>query len=458
MRRLVAFLLVLLAAVSQASAQTAAQEQLISSLPSCALKCLVAGLGTSTCAPTNTTCVCLDAPLQSSIATCVTSNCTIKQSLIAKNVTSTLCEVPVRDVSTRYFAISLSFGVISAAVVLLRMFTKYFTKATFGLDDTFMVLTLIVGVPSMVLTSHGIISNGLGRDIWTLTPKQITDFVHAFYKMELLYFLQVSLLKLTLLFFYLRIFPAKTIKRIIWGTAVFDISFGVVFVLLAIFQCSPISFYWKNWDGEHQGKCLNINALGWANAAISIVLDFWMLAIPISQLIHLKLHWKKKVGVAMMFVVGTFVTVVSIIRLQSLVTFAKSANPTWDNVPVSIWSTVEISVGMICACMPTIRILLVSLFPKIMGTTQLSRTPNKYYNSSRGQHTATGGNISVVRPRGKSTSENDTDMEVEDGIRYQQTYTVRHDNQWDHDESNLIQMNDMDGKKASVKVKAANVI
>jgi hypothetical protein len=30
-----------------------------------------------------------------------------------------------------------------------------------------------------------------------------------------------------------------------------------------------------------------------------------MLAIPISQLFHLKLAWKKKIGVAMMFFVGT---------------------------------------------------------------------------------------------------------------------------------------------------------
>src|SRR4051812_24799726 len=115
-----------------------------------------------------------------------------------------------------YFALSLSFGVLSAAVVLLRLFTKYFTESPFGLDDIFIVLTLLVGVPSMVITSHGIISNGLGKDVWTLTPKQITDFVRAFFGMEVLYFIQVSLLKLTLLFFFLRIFPARTIKRIIW--------------------------------------------------------------------------------------------------------------------------------------------------------------------------------------------------------------------------------------------------
>jgi hypothetical protein len=79
----------------------------------------------------------------------------------------------------------------------------------------------------------------------------------------------------------------------------------MLFVLLAIFQCRPISYYWSGWDGEHQGTCLNVNGLAWSNAAISIVLDGWMLALPISQLFGLQLHWKKKIGVAMMFVVGT---------------------------------------------------------------------------------------------------------------------------------------------------------
>lgn len=38
---------------------------------------------------------------------------------------------------------------------------------------------------------------------------------------------------------------------------------------------------------------------------MSIALDVWMLAIPLWQLRGLKLHWKKKIGVAAMFIVGT---------------------------------------------------------------------------------------------------------------------------------------------------------
>ncbi|KAL1958871.1 hypothetical protein VTO42DRAFT_3708 [Malbranchea cinnamomea] len=46
-----------------------------------------------------------------------------------------------------------------------------------------------------------------------------------------------------------------------------------------------------------------------------------------------------------MFIVGTFVTIVSVLRLQSLVTFAKALNPTWDNWAVRDCQSVVTSSG-----------------------------------------------------------------------------------------------------------------
>jgi len=73
---------------------------------------------------------------------------------------------------------------------------------------------------------------------------------------------------------------------------------------VGVFQCRPISFYWKRWDGEPEGSCFDINAFAFANAAISILLDLWIIALPVTQIMHLKMHWKKRIGVAMMFSVG----------------------------------------------------------------------------------------------------------------------------------------------------------
>lgn len=161
-----------------------------------------------------------------------------------------------------------------------------------------------MGVPSTVLAVYGTIANGLGQDVWVLPFNEITNFSKYFYVMSIIYFAEVALLKLAFLFFYLRIFPAKPIRRILWGTVVINCIFGVVFVAAAIFQCRPVNAAFLRWDGVYPSTCINLNALGWSNAAISIILDIWMLAIPLSQLKGLRLNWKKKIGVGLMMSVG----------------------------------------------------------------------------------------------------------------------------------------------------------
>jgi hypothetical protein len=155
------------------------------------------------------------------------------------------------------------------------------------------------------MNTYALEPNGIGRDVWTLRDSQITKFGKYFYIIEVLYFWEVSTLKMSLLFFYIRIFPTPLARKLLWGTVVFNAAFGISYVFSSIFQCTPVEFFWLKWDGLHQGHCVDINALAWSNSAISIALDIWMLAIPLWQLHTLQLNWKRKVGVAMMFFVGT---------------------------------------------------------------------------------------------------------------------------------------------------------
>lgn len=215
------------------------------------------------------------------------------------------CNDPLHDKSALYTTVTDTLGIISGIFVIQRFGYKLWAKLDFGLDDWLCLATIVSGVPSTVLDTYGIASNGLGRDVWTVRYEQITDFGRSFFIVEVLYFFEVTTLKLSLLFFYIRIFPAKRSQRLLWGTVVFAILFGVAFVIASIFQCTPVSYFWTKWDNEHKGSCMDLNALAWSNAAISIALDAWMLAIPLWELRGLQLHWKRKVGVALMFCVGT---------------------------------------------------------------------------------------------------------------------------------------------------------
>lgn len=227
-------------------------------------------------------------------------------SLVTKNVTYTGCDMPIRNKSQEVKDVSAVLGIITGVFVASRLIFKgWVAKMGLTADDWSILLAVVAGAPSTALSIHGTAANGLGQDVWTLPYETITRFGMYFYVMEILYFINVTLLKVSILFFYLRIFPAIGIRRILWATMAFNILLGLVFSITATFQCQPISYFWTKWDGEQTGKCVNVNAIAWANAIISIVLDVWMLGIPLSQLPKIKLHWKRKLGVGLMFFVGT---------------------------------------------------------------------------------------------------------------------------------------------------------
>ncbi len=103
----------------------------------------------------------------------------------------------------------------------------------------------------------------------------------------------------------MRIFNTPGTTKLLWASHAFNALFGLTCSFVAIFQCSPLNYVWYQWDGEHEGTCLNVNGLVWTNAIVGITLDFWVLAIPLNKLRSLNLGWKKKVAVGLMFCAGT---------------------------------------------------------------------------------------------------------------------------------------------------------
>ncbi|KAH7146182.1 hypothetical protein EDB81DRAFT_934068 [Dactylonectria macrodidyma] len=335
----------------------------LSFLPSCGLKCLTDAIQNSTCLVTNTTCICGSISLREEMTACVLQTCSIEESLDVKNTSLTLCGSPIRNKTSDYFGVLIGFQIVAGLFIIQRFGFKLYVHIGMTLDDWFVLVCFFLSIPITVLGIFGLVQNGMGQDIWTLPASKIDNFGRSFYISEVFYFSEVMFLKLAMLFFYLRVFQTRTVRRVLWWTVLVTSLFGTTFIFLTIFQCTPINYFWVSWNRHHNGSCVNLNALGWSNASLSIALDFWMLGIPLSQLKSLNLNWKKKIGVAVMFCVGFIFTIVSILRLQSLIYFRNnSKNPTWDFHETGLWSTVEIQVGIICNCMPSMRLFLVRVF------------------------------------------------------------------------------------------------
>ncbi|KAG8405019.1 hypothetical protein J3459_022310 [Metarhizium acridum] len=360
--------------------------EILELLPPCAAKCLTAIVPGSVCSLTDVQCICTNQPIQDAAENCILKDCpSLVDALSAKNITATSCHAPVRDRSGQYVAVSIALGTIAVLFVVVRLIFKQFFAANMGLaaDDKVILVTLAIRISCIVINVKGLAAHGLGKDTWTLPSHELTSFAEYLYIMEVLYLAELSLIKLSLSLFYVRIFPGTTIRRLLWATVIINLLYGTTFVITAIFQCTPIAYFWTQYDEERAtARCININAFGWANAAISVALDMWMISMPLSQIPKLRLHWTKKFGVSIMFFLGAFVTIVSILRLSSLVSWANSTNPTWDQWNVVYWSTIEVNVGMICTCLPSIRLIMLRAFPN------MTRSHPTYGSNSLSHHTS----------------------------------------------------------------------
>ncbi|KAH6689647.1 hypothetical protein F5X68DRAFT_274766 [Plectosphaerella plurivora] len=436
-------------------------------VPSCAHACLFRAVEDSPCAASDKTCICSTASIEHEATPCIRSACSFRDALAAKNATTSSCDQPIRDRSGLYNRINITLGTITAVLVALRFFFRVrFAPSPLGLDDHFLHIAFVTALPSTVMNTHGLASNGLGRDIWTIDFATLITFAKFFYVMQIMYFLHLPLLKTAMLLFFLRIFPEENCKKVLWATLIVNSIGGAAFLGGAVLQCLPVKYAWERWEEPpYEGRCLNVNAMGWAHAVFNIVLDIWMLAVPLTQIRRLRMHWKKKVGVGMMFGVGTFITVVSILRLSSLLSYANSDNPTYDQWAVANWSTIEINVGIMCACMPALRGLLVRFFPYVFGS-GASRGRTDEYNAYGGSLPLSSRNLrlnTVVTSRGAGSATPTTehvapktadDADTSDGARsvkgitYSRSFTIEYEQE--NDESSLVIMRP-DGTKTKGK-------
>lgn len=346
-------------------------------LPKCGLECTISGIAQSSCAATNQTCICTNKELAKTINECVHERCTVKEQLTTKNVSMTACNAPIRDHHMLVSGFGIGGGSMALIFCILRTISKLtLPGAQLGFDDyTIYVAMFLLAIFSGLTVPFA--NAGLGRDIWTLPFDNITFILLLYYIDESIYLVIVTLTKISILFFYLRIFPKKSFRKLVYIFMIINGLFLFAFIIVSVFQCTPISHAWENWHKETPGTCRNVNAQGWAAAIFNIIFDLTIIILPLRQLSQLVMNWKKKIQLLLMFCVGGFVTVVSIIRLEYLIHFANSENPTWDLAAFGYWSTIEMDVGVMCACMPALHSLFKRWWPKVFGATTWGKSTGK---------------------------------------------------------------------------------
>ena len=127
--------------------------------------------------------------------------------------------------------------------------------------------------------------------------------MHLVYIAENIYVVDLALSKLSILAFYLRVFQGYFYFRVaVFVTIALVAGSTATLSVLTIFQCQPLAY---SWNKDLHGTCLDINALAYANAAMSILQDLIIVTLPIPVVLRLNMAKGKKLSVAFMFILGS---------------------------------------------------------------------------------------------------------------------------------------------------------
>ncbi|KAF2741035.1 hypothetical protein EJ04DRAFT_423379 [Polyplosphaeria fusca] len=270
----------------------------------------------------------------------------------------------------RVNAITLIFTVIAGATVALRLITRFAILRNAGFEDVCITLAMGFSIALTIAISEQV-RNGMGMHIFELTPKMMVDSQKAFWVSVWVYYMALTFTKVSILVQYLRIFPTPRFRVACFVMLAFVGGFGIWNFFSSIFLCSPVPFFWDK--SIKDGTCLNQFVVWFFNAGSNILQDVLILLLPMPVLRRLSIPRNQKRLLMIIFALGGFVCIISIIRLQTLVRISNSTDPTYDNPPAATFSSVETNVGILCACLPAIRPLLSTMLPNYFpATTRLT--------------------------------------------------------------------------------------
>ncbi|GKT55941.1 integral membrane protein [Colletotrichum tofieldiae] len=253
-----------------------------------------------------------------------------------------------RDGESRFaeiLAILIVGSVLSTAAVILRAFTRIKMLHTFGLDDIIMVVA------------------------------------QSFYVSIVLYNIATTIVKLSILLQYRRIFANDLMQKLTtWGLA-FMSAWTVMLCFLLPMMCVPVQAFW---DTTVKGRCIDLLASWYTMAAVNIVADFVMFSLPIPVINSLQLPRRQKRMLLFVFGLGFVTCIISAFRIKTLRVAAQTEDPYWDNVDAATWSFLEVTIGILAACLPTLRPIFVTLLPRLFnGSTFQAKSkgrPSRYIN------------------------------------------------------------------------------
>ncbi|KAK8041425.1 hypothetical protein PG994_014432 [Apiospora phragmitis] len=258
---------------------------------------------------------------------------------------------------------------VAATVSLaLRLCSRRITRQKLGTDDWLIIAAQVFeyGVCAITIRTA---ADGIGmRQLAAMAEpnylsrllemvKVLIDSPHAtqlFYALSPLMATGLALIKLSVLVLYHRIFPTRFINYAVHTLAALVGIWWLVNMGVGLFGCRPIS---KGWSLDHRSGCVTFSN-EWATATTVpvIVINLAIVALPVYEVIRLRIRPWQKVAVLGLFLLGGLSIIAGIVRWRMVQLYYdedEDHDQLYDYVVPSILILLEMCAGITGACLST---------------------------------------------------------------------------------------------------------
>ncbi|KAK6523174.1 hypothetical protein TWF694_006069 [Orbilia ellipsospora] len=252
--------------------------------------------------------------------------------------------------------------IITISIVGLRLYAKrIYTKHGLGREDWLIVASTILAT-AMVIMQCLSVQYKLGLHLYDFAPfaeENLKPARQLAFAMEIVFTIGINLTKLSILTFYLRLFPVGVVSihlhRLIYVGMGITVLAMIGSLAAAIFQCSPVQHFWIY---DMEGHCYPTYPLHLSTAIINSITDVYCVIVPLGEIFGLtRIDKRGKYVIITCFSLGAIVCFAGVIRIYwtKKMFHDDPYDWTWDIVGLYIATAMEHTIGIITASIPACR-------------------------------------------------------------------------------------------------------
>jgi len=224
----------------------------------------------------------------------------------------------------------------------------------------FISVAMLFSTASSAVSIANVIVGGYGQHTAQLSLETVVDFAHLGLIAEPLWVWEVTFIKISVAFMFLRFaraVPWPTAWRALMYFSIFYLFLTAAVVLgYQMTECTPLQFYWDH--AVPGGRCRKPEEVRIGIIGTSVVFafsDFQFSLLPLTFVLTLNRPRRERIAVACLMGLGLLASIVGCLKFIDFNQIITTPDPTYVMVIWKMGSLAEAKIGMIAANMPPLK-------------------------------------------------------------------------------------------------------